>query len=152
MATKYYKKCLEVGYEFQDFIIDLLLKEVGMALSNYSSKKYQYDFGENKQGIEIKLDTRCTETGRLSIEIAEKSKAENSFFVQSGIYRNDNSWMYIQGNYDVVYIFTVKMLRGLHRSRKFEVHELPTIRKFYLPFDKADKYCAKKIVLNGGVS
>ncbi|GAI95954.1 unnamed protein product, partial [marine sediment metagenome] len=29
------------GLEFQDFVVDLLLKDMGIVISNYSSKYYQ---------------------------------------------------------------------------------------------------------------
>ena len=61
-------------------------------LQNMSSQKYQFNIGENLQGFEIKLDTRCTETGRMSIEVAEKSRADSTKWTPSGIYREDNSW------------------------------------------------------------
>lgn len=144
----YYSEKLEIGKEYQDFVIDVLAKEVGLSISNYSSKKYQFNIGENKQGIEIKFDSRFLETERLSIEIAEKSHPNNKNWIPSGIYRDDNSWLYIQGNYDVVYIFGKNVLKLLHQSGRNEEHPMPTIKKFYLPLEDADKYCAKKVIIN----
>ena len=63
------------GIEFQDFVCKFLAKH-HIILQNLASKKYQLAIGENLQGFEIKLDQRCTETGRMSIEIAEKSRAD----------------------------------------------------------------------------
>ena len=59
------------GLEFQDFVC-LRLAQEHVILQNTGSKLYQLRIGENLQGFEIKLDRRCTETGRLSIEIAEQ--------------------------------------------------------------------------------
>jgi len=132
------------GLEFQDFVCEKLARE-GIILQNLSSKKYQFDLGENLQGFEIKLDRRCTDTKRLSIEVAEKTQATNPSWVPSGIYRNDNAWLYIQGNYEVLYIFPTVFLRQLYQRGRFKIEELPTIKKFYLPFDKADQWCAKKL-------
>ena len=42
------------------------------------------------------------------------------------------------------WIFGIKHLRGMHKTRKYEEAELPTIRKFYLPIEDADRYCIKK--------
>jgi len=134
------------GIEFQDFVC-IKLAEENIILQNMASKKYQYAIGENLQGWEIKLDNLCTQTNRLSIEIAEKSKADNPVWVNSGIYRNDNSWLYIQGNMNVIFIFAKKILVGLHKSKKYEEAEIPTLRKFYLPMQDAKKYCAKYIEL-----
>lgn len=142
---------LEVGNTFQDFVCIELAKE-HIILQNINSKKFQYEVGENLQGFEIKLDNRFNgyypndkpATNQLSIEIAEKTKAENPQYVLSGIYRNDNSWLYIQGNPKCFYIFSKKMLIGLHKSGKYKEHELPTVKKYYLPISDADKYCIKK--------
>ena len=142
----------EVGNEFQDFVCIELAKQ-GIILQNINSKKFQFNVGENLQGFEIKYDARCTgdrgttATNQLSIEIAEKTRADNSKFVPSGIYRNDNSWLYIQGNFKTFWIFSKKLLILLHFSRRYKEHELPTIKKFYLPLEDADSFCAKKVIL-----
>lgn len=142
----------EVGNEFQDFVCIELAKQ-GIILQNINSKKFQFNVGENLQGFEIKYDARCTgdrgttATNQLSIEIAEKTKADNTKFIPSGIYRNDNSWLYIQGNFKMFWIFSKKLLILLHRSGRYKEHELPTIKKFYLPLEDADRFCAKKVIL-----
>ena len=97
--TEYYKSCLEKGLEYQDFVTDILSNELGISLSNYLSKKYQLK-GENKQGFEIKFDNLYKTTNNIYIEIAEKSNANNEKFVKSGIFRHDNTWFYIIGDYD----------------------------------------------------
>jgi len=142
----------EVGNAFQDFVCMELAKQ-NIILQNINSKKFQYKVGENLQGFEIKYDARCTgdnntvATNRLSIEIAEKTNAKNMNYVDSGIYRNDNSWLYIQGNYKMFWIFNKSLLKMLHKSGRYEESQMATIKKFYLPIEDADKYCAKKIVL-----
>ncbi|NCU31615.1 MAG: hypothetical protein EOM23_01465 [Candidatus Moranbacteria bacterium] len=158
MATNYPKEnsghtnSLEKGQNFEDFVCIELAKQ-NIILQNISSRKFQFETGENLQGFEIKYDARCTgdngtmPTNRLSIEIAEKTKAENQYFVRSGIYRGDNSWLYIQGNYKGFWIFAKKILTLLHESGRYKEAELPTVKKFYLPLADADKYCAKKIIL-----
>jgi hypothetical protein len=155
MATSYneqnsgHKDSYEVGSEFQDFVCIEMAKD-GIILQNINSKKFQYETGENLQGFEIKYDRRCTgdagtaATWKLSIEIAEKSKADNRAFVKSGLYRGDNAWIYIQGNYMNFWIFSIKHLRLIYETGKYQIHTLPTIQKFYLPIELADKYCLKK--------
>lgn len=131
--------------EFQDFVCDVLGNE-GFVLQNYVSKKWQFDKGENRQGFEIKLDNRCTETGRLSIEIAEKSRVSNSAWMKSGIYRDDNSWLYVQGNYNVLFVFAKNWLVRYHQTKKPDEHESHgTVRKFYLPMSTAEFAAAKTI-------
>ena len=138
---------LQLGLEFQDFVCIELSKQ-GIVLQNLSSKKYQYSVGENLQGFEIKYDNSIFKYNRLSIEIAEKVNGDNLQWAKSGIYRKDNSWLYIQGNYKLFYIFSKDFLIRLHLSKTYEESEFPydnpTIRKFYLPFSDCDKYAIKK--------
>lgn len=140
------------GIEFQDWVCVQLARD-GIILQNLASKKYQYEVGENLQGFEIKLDNLCTETGRLSIEIAEKSNAANEAWVPSGIYREDNSWLYIQGNRSRLWIFAKKALRKWHAywkkqapARVYESESHGTVRKFYLSQDDADSLAARVII------
>lgn len=139
------KQSYQSGLEFQDFVCTELSKK-GIILQNLSSRRYQYEVGENLQGFEIKLDRPFLETGRLSIEIQEKSHASIPVWTNSGIYRDDNSWLYIQGNYKRFYIFAKSLLILMHKSKIYlEDTSHGTIKKFYLPLNDADKYCAKRI-------
>jgi hypothetical protein len=52
--------------------------------------------------------------------------------------------MYIQGNYKGFWIFAKNILLLLHKTGRYQPHKLPTISKFYLPVEDADKYCAAK--------
>lgn len=141
-------KSYQSGLEFQDFVVDLLREQVGIVITNYQSQRFQFGVGENKQGIEIKLDRDILRTNNVSIEIAEKARADNPNYVPSGIYRNDNSWLYIQGNYDIVFIFSKNILRLLHKSRRYKINILPTLKSFLLPVDEARSYAAKVLELN----
>jgi len=135
------------GMEFQDFVCTELAKQ-NIILQNLSSKKWQYNVGENLQGFEIKFDSVCTKSERLSIEIFEKSKAENQTWIKSGILREDNSWIYIQGNYDILFVFAKNFLIRFFELKKPEVQEkFGTIKTFYLPFNFAKLYAAKTIDL-----
>jgi hypothetical protein len=131
---------LEKGLAFQDFVCIQLAKR-HIVLQNIGSKKYQFEVGENLQGFEIKLDTRCTDTGRLSIEVAEKTTRDVSVWTPSGICRSDNSIVYIQGNYDCFWVFMKNwLLRYFENSQpKPDVTEFNgTIRRFFLPISVAD--------------
>lgn len=147
----------EDGLKFQDFVVDLLLRELGLAVTNYASKYYQQNYGESRQGIEIKLDQRITDspaakgTGNVSIEVAEKTH-KDGLWVDSGIMRKDNSWLYVQGNYDIVFIFGKSILRQLYLARYKEKVWSPnggTIKKFHLPVPVATKYALKVIFASG---
>lgn len=141
--TEYYAKMLEAGLEFQDFVMTKLIEHLGINLTQYSSKKYQFTVGENKQGIEIKFDDKYETTGNLYIEIAEKSNKNNLNFVDSGIYREDNTWLYIIGNYCVLYIFSKKYLVYLHKKKIFREVEIPTSKGFLIDKKNAEKYTLK---------
>lgn len=136
------------GLEFQDFVCESLSK-YGIILQNLASRKYQYTVGENLQGFEIKLDQRCTETNRLSIEVAERSRNDSSLtWSDSGIMRKDNSWLYIQGNRKILFIFTKVGLVAWYRMRvrPEDVSEkYGTIKTFYLPMEIARERAAKII-------
>ena len=140
------KDSISAGLEFQDFVIVECYK-IGIILMNFSSKKYQYNKGEGLSPYEIKLDEWCSKTYRLSIEFAERT-AINKPWVKSGIDIENNSIFYIQGNHDIFFCFTKKMLRKLHNlrkkdgSKKFEDKEEDTIKTFYLPFKYCKEYCA----------
>lgn len=107
------------GLEFQDFVMETMGKR-GVHLQFYSSRKYQFGKGENLQGWEVKLDSGILKYSRLSIEIAEKTRSTNLNWINSGIYRIDNTWLYIQGNYECFYIFFKDQLIRLHKSGKYE--------------------------------
>lgn len=145
---------LEVGHEFQDFVCTELSK-CGIILQNLSSRRYQFDIGENLQGFEIKLDSPCTRTGRLSIEIAEKVSGQSRVWAPSGINRGDNCWLYVQGNYERLFIFQTKLLRLLQKRASYVLDEWPrdnpTVRKFYLPLADAEKYAARVLAFTAEV-
>ena len=131
---------LDLGAQFMDFVMETLQKR-GVILQPYTSKKKQFETGESLQGWEVKLDNRFIDTGRLSIEIAEKSRRDIPVWTPSGIYRRDNTWIYIQGNFKKFYWFQKNFLLLLHRSGKYTEDEYNgTIKKFYLPIADAEKY------------
>ena len=104
----YFENKLNEGQEYQDFVTDHLYK-AGLSVTNYSSLKYQRK-GENKGGVEIKFDGNFEKTGNFYIEIAERY-SEADLYYSSGIMRNDNAWLYIIGNYSIIYIFSKKFLQ-----------------------------------------
>ncbi|MFZ2036560.1 MAG: hypothetical protein WAU62_06550 [Dehalococcoidales bacterium] len=142
------KDSFESGLQFQDFVAELFHDKLGVTITNYQSRGYQFGKGENKQGIEIKLDRDILETNNVSIEIAEKSRADLPQFTPSGIYRPDNSWLYVQGNYKIVFIFAKSTLLLLHQSGLYPDKEKPTVRKFHLPVVDAKRYAAVVIENN----
>jgi hypothetical protein len=151
-----YVNSLEIGHEFQDFVVEKLAKQLGISISIFQSKKYQFTEGETLQGVEIKYDSRstgdctykeCTPTGNVGIEVSEKSNKNNLNWIPSGIYRRDNTWLYIVGNYQNIWIFGKKDLILLHEKNIYNVCQtLPTIKTMLLPISEADKLCLKKLI------
>ncbi len=146
---EYYNSSLQKGLEFQDFVAIALLKEIGIPLTSLSSKKFQFSVGENLQGIEIKFDDKFFDTGNIYIEVKEKSNPINLNYVDSGIYRNDNTWLYLIGNYSTMFIFGKKHLQLMYESQKYREVENSTKTSigFLVPVSDATKYSLKKINL-----
>jgi hypothetical protein len=139
---------LEEGLEFQDFVADLLLKELGFPLTSFCSKKYQWKHGENRQGVEIKLDRRMAgdkATGNISIEVAEKSRADMPNWTPSGIMREDNTWLYVQGNYHRVMVFGKEILRLVYQKQYLDkvIPVKPTLKAFRMPIQEAERIALK---------
>ena len=132
-------RSIQDGLEFQDLVTDRLAQD-GIIIQNYCSKAYQLQKGENRQGWEIKLDNRCTETGRLSIEVAERTALDRPW-VPSGIYAGHSAF-YIHGNRERFWLFETSFLQRLHKTARYAEKDdnPPTIRTFYLPISDADKY------------
>lgn len=146
--NEYYKNKLKQGLYYQDMIVEKLY-EIGLPIISYSSKEFQYTIGENKAGIEIKNDTRFLETKNFYIEISEKSNSQNINFIKSGIYRDDNTWLYVIGNDVEFHVFSKKQLVLLHKSKKYKTVETPTSKGFLLPYvDAVSSYSLKIVKLN----
>jgi len=131
------------GEKYQEFIRGLL-NPFGIVHWHFGGKHQQFNIGENGQGHEIKLDERCFSrnspeaTGRLSIEVQERKRLDTTW-VNSGILRDDNSWLYVQGNYEIVFVFAKNWLRRVYHKliTPDQIHEFRTVRKFYLKIDDA---------------
>lgn len=143
--NEYYKQSLEKGLNYQDFVVEKLY-EIGLPIISYSSKKYQCMLGENKCGFEIKFDDKIKETGNIYIETNEKSDPANKEYVSSGIYRNDNTWLYIIGNYEKIYIFPKKYLIMFHEKLKFKEVQTPTSKGFLIPAKHAEELYSIKTI------
>lgn len=144
---EYYKKQLEEGQKFQDHCAYWIYKRLNIGLVNFQTKEYQYKFGENLQGFEIKLDKVFETSGNLWIEIAERQDPYTPYS-ESGIFRKDNAWTYCIGNYDVLYLFSRKTLVGLYESGCYPTihNNIMTSRGFLLPKSDAEKYASTKII------
>ena len=131
---------IAAGNSFEDFVCDKL-SEMGLILRTYKSKEYQFNTGENKIGWEIKLDNGVVKYKHLSIEVAEKTRNDPSLrWTPSGIFRNDNSWLYIHGNKELFWILFKPAVVRFAREKNPQIHESHgTVRKFYLEYSDADR-------------
>lgn len=148
--NNYYQDMLEKGQKYQDFIMIELHKR-GIVLQPIQSRSYQLGM-ENLLGMEIKFDDKMKDTGNIYFETHEKSNADNQHFIESGILRNDNSWLFAIGDYSVLYIFSKKRLCSLYerldRGIVFlsaEIKKISTSRGFIIPVSKIMEICDKRI-------
>ena len=146
----YYKNKLESGQLYQDFVVDCCWELLGLAVVQYSSKVYQQLKGESRTGVEIKHDEKFASTGNLYIEVGEKAMFRGGDFTDSGIERGDNTWLYVIGNYDTIFIFSKSLLKAMYRSGRYRVFEISmgTSRGFLVPKADAEKYAAQILFPN----
>ena len=144
----YYADRLKAAQEYQDFLCEQL-HEKGIVLQNMTSQKYQHR-KENMLGMEIKFDDMIKKTGRMYIETDEKAHPDNPYYVPSGIYREDNSWLYAIGDYKELFVFGKKMLRRLDKHNPDWLYRplksKPTSRGFCIPKDKAIEIAENYII------
>lgn len=141
---EYYAEQLNEACEYQDFVMENLYK-IGLPLLIYSSQKKQHK-GESMNGVEIKHDKRAKETGNLYIETAEKSHPDKPYFVRSGIYREDNTWLWAIGDYERIFILSKKQLQWAHKLKKYQEVITETSKGFLLPIADCEKFYAMKIL------
>jgi hypothetical protein len=140
LLPRYGQRKLDEGARYLDFC-RRRLSPYGITFWSYDSPLFQLE-GESLQGVECKLDSRCTDTLRLSVEVAEKSASDMPNWTPSGICKADNSWAYVQGNYEVIFVFSKKWLLRWYTAKTPETSEAHgTIRKFYLSLTDAHVGC-----------
>lgn len=136
-----YGNNLEDAREFEDFVADVLHTALRLQVHMHRSRKYQVKFGENALGLEVKLDRRWRETGRLFIETEERWNADVPFR-PAGIY--GPNWLYLIGDQEHFWLFATRILQNIecHCEVKQAPAERPTARGFVLPVEKADRWAA----------
>jgi hypothetical protein len=140
----YYERQLEDGLRFQDVVTHALYQR-GIVVVGYASRSWQIDHGENMLGAEIKHDKNFRDTGNLYIEAAEKSHPNKLTYTPSGIYREDNSWLFVIGDEYTFYIFSTKYLRKLETARGYRAVTKPTSKGFLMPIAEAERYCLRRV-------
>lgn len=138
----YRRTMIETGQAYQDFVVDACWTLLGLAVVQYSSKLYQQTVGESRTGVEIKNDRKFQSTGNLWIELAEKARPRNGDYAQSGINRDDNTWLYCIGDYDTIFIFQKNLLKMLAQRYGQRENHTATSVGYLLPVADAEKYAA----------
>jgi len=131
----YYSEMLTEGLQFQDFCACEFAK-IGIPITNFSSKKYQMEKGENLQGYEFKFDRSFRKTGNLWIELKERADVKREY-INSGICRNDNTMFYVMGDYGGVYLMQKTVLRVMRKQYKEIENTMKTSIGYLLPISKA---------------
>lgn len=153
-----YKPQLEEAAKYQDFITDELLKQ-GIILNQYASREYQQKKGESASGIEIKYDKRMAETGNVYIEVAEKSDPSLPDYSDSGVRRNDNTWLYLIGNYEKALLMSKRQLRlcigygeEWRKNNGIIFRETATSRGYTFPVEYCKRFLCLRFFVFGGES
>jgi hypothetical protein len=143
-GDRYYQEKLEEGLRFQDYVTDVLYDH-GIVLVTYVSKERGRN-GENKLGAEVKRDGKFRATGNLYLEIQEKRRPTETGIYPSGIFRQDNSWLYVIGDESTFWVLSKKLLCEFARQRpcRWKSTETPTSRGLLMPLADADRWCAVK--------
>ena len=103
--------------------------------------------GETEEGVEIKLDDKIysySQEGRLYIEMYEKSRRENKDYIESGIFKNDNTTILLIGDYTVWFLFSKRWLLWLEKlDPPFLYRPEPTGTSigFCIPVPNAKRLC-----------
>jgi hypothetical protein len=143
-----HENSLAIGEKYQDVIAKRLKALFGIEIHYYTTKEDQYKKGESIEGWEIKYDSWIGTSNRLSIEIGEKTRRELKEFTASGIFRVDNTFVYVQGDDNTAWIFfKADLLRYFIKKYPVPIIEdkPPTIQKFYIGIEVADRLAIKKI-------
>lgn len=139
---RYRSQMLKLGAEFQDFIMRRLYM-AGTVLNTLASPAGQ-QLGENLLGMEIKRDGNFRNSGNLYIEVAEKARPRNGDYAPSGIFRNDNSWLFGIGDERTFFIFALQTLRRAYGSdRRYPRVTKDTSKGMLLPIADATSMAAR---------
>lgn len=136
-----YKDKFQEALKFQDFVACQLMRR-GLMIVQFGSQDYQRKYGESANGVEVKHDKLFRKTGNLYFETAERTSTNNEF-VASGIRRRDNTWLYVIGDYQTIYVFAKNVLQLV--ERRFIPKITATSKGYVMPLSDARKLAAKII-------
>lgn len=141
---RYRNDKMDSGQRFQDHVVDLLFRRRGLVISQFVSREYQIRLGESLQGVEIKHDEKYSLTGNLWIEVGEKALPRAGEYAPSGVLRDDNTWLYVIGDYQTVFAFAKQNLILLYESKRYSLREndRKTSVGFLFPRVDAERWAA----------
>ena len=143
-TTQYYNIKLKEGQDYEQWVINIYPERYsGRTLCLHEGRQAQLD-GETIEGVEIKYDKRLAETNRIYIETHEKTKVENKEYVKSGIYREDNTKIWLIGDYVIWFLFSKAKLVWLDQLNPPFLYRPPatgTSIGFCLPVQNALRLC-----------
>jgi hypothetical protein len=140
----YYAEQLKDGQEFEDFAREKLY-EYGLSVVPNRSRYRQFENGESTAGVEFKLQKRLAETGNLWIELKEKHQPRPGECAASGILRNDNSWLWVTGDYHSLWLLTRRVLIYVAPFYELLPNGMNTSIGYLLPARRADQLAEVKI-------
>jgi hypothetical protein len=140
-----YNEQIARGKDYERFAQKILLERLGFATTSNQSKLTQYTVGETQEGVEFKLDSIFHYSRNLYIEIAEKQKPSNANYSPSGIYRGDNAWLLVIGDYETLYVIRYSKLVVEEKKKLHRRITTPTSQGFLLPTTIATKIATKVI-------
>lgn len=143
-TTQYYKDKLVEGQRYENFVMSRWPEVYPNRKLTIRDSKYAQLEGETEEGVEIKYDGRMEDTGRVYIEMQEKTHIDNENYILSGIYRNDNSKLFLIGNMTQWFLFSKEKLVWLDRlDPPFLYRPKPTGTSigFCIPIENAKHLC-----------
>lgn len=124
------------GKRYEEFVCAKALILWGLTLHLHKGKDAQLR-GETAEGLEIKFDGRLKDTGNLYIETAEKTKATNTNYYPSGIFRDDNTRAIWIGDYKEAFVISKKALQDVYAANAHKKVQITTSQGFLLTKDEA---------------
>lgn len=132
-----YRPLLALGKTFERFATDIIREKLAFDVHVYGSREQQYAIGESAEGFEFKRDGKFRQYGTLWIETAEKANPVNSVYAVSGIYRNNNTRYWVQGDEQTFWMFPLARLREAVKG--CQAKTTPTSKGWLLPLETADR-------------
>jgi hypothetical protein len=121
---KNFQQKLEDSKEFVNYWIEIICRKLCLKLTPvYSSNLQKKSLCDTQEGIEFKWDDIQGDTKNFWIEFKEKHNPAQEEYVNSGILRKDNSWLWAIGDFEKLYFLPKRALLNEHKTKKWEEKE-----------------------------